>query len=129
MKKIFTAVVFTLIALGAQGTIHSVGAGQANAVSGPYNPNYVYTGNFVPGYLYYKDDSSDLTWQHNRKLFRMSQVTCADAADHLNRQGFWIGGMDNRSYCKPGVDEEIGKIWAKGNRLNYNEATGENFDQ
>jgi hypothetical protein len=50
-------------------------------------------------------------------------VTCQDALDHLNLVGKWRGSLNPDGSC--GRSSIESPEWATGNRINYDEASGQ----
>ena len=80
-----------------------------------YDPARIYSGDFQPDVLLYKNPRSD-AWQRVTKLDRLQYVTCQDALAHLNREGKWQGHLNPDGSCGSTAEPSD---WVMGNRLNY----------
>ena len=59
----------------------------------------------------------------NRTWTALQKISCQDALDQLNSEGKWQGSLNPDGSC--GINSIESPEWATGNRINYDEGSGQ----
>ncbi len=87
-----------------------------------YNPQVQYPGENKTNLLFFRYTKND-AWRRLLHMDRLRYVSCQDALNHLNSEGKWQGSLNPNGSC--GRNSVESPEWITGNRLNYDESTGQ----
>ncbi|MGC1456022.1 MAG: hypothetical protein WA946_12625 [Nitrospirota bacterium] len=121
MKKFSLVVLVTLVA--SFFALSGVAQQNNTAASGSgYRPQVKYEGTYKSNLIFFKYTPKDV-WRRQPYMDTLQRVSCQDALDHLNFVGKWRGNLNQDGSC--GGSSSESPEWATGNRINYDEASGQ----
>jgi len=101
----------------------SGGAQQKNkAAWNDYHPEVKYQGAYKSSLIFFRYTQKD-AWRRKPHMDSLQSVSCQNALDHLNSEGKWQGLLNPDGSC--GMSNIESPEWATGNRINYDEVSGQ----
>lgn len=121
MKKISLVLLMILVTIFF--AVNGLAQQNNKALSGSgYRSQVKYEGAYKSNLIFFRFTQKDV-WRRQPYMDNLQRVSCQDALDHLNFVGKWRGSLNPDGSCGGSGSES--PEWATGNRINYDEASGQ----
>lgn len=87
-----------------------------------YHPQVNYQGEYRTNLVFFRYTQKDV-WRRKPHVDSLQGISCQNALEHLNSEGKWQGSLNPDGSC--GKNNIESPEWATGNRINYDEASGQ----